>query len=441
MYFSDLRHPDIKLQQKLEYLYGLRTGSKINWDNVAYIALLEALGNPHLHIPPVIHVAGTNGKGSVVAMLRAVLEAGGYKVHAYTSPHLLRANERIVLAGRDISDDAFESYIDMVLPLIGDAQLSFFEIMTAIAFKAFAETAADFALLEVGMGGRLDCTNVVPAPLVCAINRISLDHTEFLGETIEEIAAQKAGIIKKNVPCVLGWQGDEARQSVIKEVISAKAISLDAPLYVYGVDWRVGAQDNAYAFKMDACEITFKAPALLGAHQIYNAAMVLAVLNMMRSKVDISSEHIDAGFANVRWPGRLQQLKTAEFDCELWLDCGHNDSAGEILAAQASAWHLQDQKPLFLVLGMLGHKDLEKFVAPVLPFCAQVYCVGISGEPASQSAESAAQMIRKIAPQTKICIRENVQQAIEAIEQEQENPKRILIAGSVYLAGEVLAHR
>ena len=208
MHKADLHHSNQSLQLKLEKIFQLRrTRSAVNWDREKYLDLLQHFGNPHAHLPPVIHVAGTNGKGSIIAMLRAVCEAAGMRVHCYTSPHLVQINERIVLAGKEIDDDLLESLIDEALGYIGDAPLSFFEVSTAIAFKAFSQVPADVLLLEVGMGGALDCTNVIEKSLVSVISRISMDHTQFLGDTIEEIAAQKSGIIKPGLPCIIGYQG------------------------------------------------------------------------------------------------------------------------------------------------------------------------------------------------------------------------------------------
>lgn len=438
MHISDLKHPDITLQQKLEYLYSLRTGSKINWDNAAYLNLLEKLGNPHKSVPPVIHVAGTNGKGSVVAMLHSIFEAAGYRVHTYTSPHLIRVNERIVLAGEEISDDALNTAIDEIVPLIGNVQLSFFEIMTALAFKAFARTPADVLLLEVGMGGRLDCTNVIEVPLVSIINRISLDHTEFLGRTIEEIAAQKAGIIKRNVPCAVGYQGDGQQADKVRDILLQEAQKLSSHLSCCDIDWYVKKNNDGFEFTVGNYKTSFPSPALPGDHQIYNAGLVLAALQTVTRYFKIESQHIKAGLSSVFWAGRLQQLAKTQSTHEIWLDCGHNDSAGEILAQQAKHWQEQDNKPFILIVGMLGTKDLETFVFPILPYCTRIYCVGISGEPNSQQAEMIAKKIFGFYPSCAVHPFSDVFLALQDCGQQQGVQSRILIAGSVYLAGEVL---
>lgn len=440
MHISDLKHPDSTLQQKLEYLYNLRTGSKINWDSAAYLRLLQRLGNPHLSLPPVIHVAGTNGKGSVVAMLRSIFEAAGYHVHAYTSPHLVRVNERILLAGETISDSVLNLIIDDVLELVGDDKLSFFEIMTAIAFKMFSETPADILLLEVGMGGRLDCTNVIDAPLVSIINRISMDHTEFLGGTLSEIAAQKAGIIKKGVPCVIGYQGLEVQANIVYDILINYAEGINAPVFCFGIDWKVFKKQDSFSFDLLSEKVLFPTPSLLGDHQIYNAGLVLAALEKIKNSFEISEQHIVQGLTTVSWAGRLQHLADVKSPHEIWLDCGHNDSAGEVLAQQVKQWRLQDNKPLILIVGMLGTKDLESFISPLLPFCSQIYCVGISGEPNSQQGEIIAQKIHALnsMPELHVCV--DVQAALKKLTNQPKCICRVLIAGSVYLAGEVLSH-
>lgn len=410
MYQSDLKHPQASLEKKLHALYALHRGAKIELGfRPAYLDLLRALGNPHLHLPPTIHVAGTNGKGSVIATLRAALEAGGYNMHAYTSPHLVRFNERIVLGGTMIDDAALESLIDEVLAANNGAELSFFEITTALAFTAFARHPADILLLEVGLGGRLDCTNVIPAPLASVITAISMDHMDYLGDTLEQIAAEKAGIIKSGAPCITGRQNPD-----VMKILQNTAAAQNAPFYV-----AKDLHDNA-------------APALIGLHQRENAAIALKTLDVIREDFPLQNDHIQTGLAQTIWPARLQKLSGADYglaqNWELWLDGGHNEAAGAALAAQAAQWHDQ---PLYLVLGMMQHKNPQSFTAPLLPHLNALYVVNIEGEPASMRAANLKTLLPTAIPA------QNYGQALQNIA-ENHPPGRILICGSLYLAGHVL---
>lgn len=438
MHRSDLWHENSNLQSKLEHLYSLRTGSKVNWNQEHYLRLLQKLGNPHLNLPPVIHVAGTNGKGSVVAMLRAIYTAQGYRVHTYTSPHLIRVNERICVAGEDISDDELEQAIDHILGLIGDEPLSFFEVMTAIAFLKFSQISADVLLLEVGMGGLMDCTNVIQSPLVSVINRISLDHTMFLGESLSDIAAQKAGIMKAGIPCVIGYQGGGESASEIMGVLRETAIKTGAILHEKGMFWNVEhAGDREFSFYCQGKTQSFPMPTLSGEHQIENAGLALAALCCATDTLPVTPENIAIGLQHVDWCGRLQRLQ--EGVTEIWLDCGHNDSAGEILAQQAEIWAQQDQKPQFLVLGMLDTKDVAGFVRPLLPYLSGVCVVPIRGEPSSLKFSEIQSRLARLTNSNNICEKNGVFSAIEFLKNSTPGGVRILVAGSVYLAGEVLA--
>lgn len=443
MHVSDLNHTDTDLQKKLEYIYGLRTGSKINWDGEAYLSLLNKLGNPHKSLPPILHVAGTNGKGSVVAMLRSVFEAAGYSVHTYTSPHLQRVNERIVLAGAEITNEQLHEIFDEVLFHCNGYALSFFEIITAAAFLIFSRIPADVLLLEVGMGGKLDCTNVVTNVLVSIINRISLDHTEFLGETIDLVATQKAGIIKKGVPCVLGFQGENSAAKIISNVVEDVANLCEAPLYIYGRDWSVEKKSDGFLFCESSQCRHFPMPALLGVHQMYNAGLIIKVVSLICDQFVIEHNHILAGLLQVKWEGRLQKIEVhhhdrGDADVEFWLDCGHNDSAGEILAQQMDVWQKSDSKDTILVVAMLGKKDFLSFIQPLLPFCSSVYCIGINNEPSSMDPVSARNKIFSLNPEIEIYAKKDIHEALEHIFFDQVSKRRVLIAGSVYLAGEVL---
>ena len=445
MHEADLYHSNQNVQRKLEQVYALRrTRNAVNWDQTKYLDLLQHFGNPHKHLPPVIHVAGTNGKGSVIAMLRAICEAAGMRVHSYTSPHLVHVNERIVLSGQQISDDVLEALIDEALEYIDDKPLSFFEVISAVAVKAFTQIPADMFLLEVGMGGRLDCTNVIETPLVSIINRISMDHTQFLGHTIEEIAAQKAGIIKQGVPCVVGYQGQGKQGDAVLDVVRNKAKEAGSELFIAGKDFSVSCDDgtNIMQFSYEGDVKDYPASALFGAHQCANAAVVLASLRQIDSLgIKISEAAIAKGLQNCKWPGRLQRIDK-EWPCdggmkshEIWLDCGHNDSAGEALAVQLERWIRDDSCPVFLVLGMLDTKDSKAFLAPILDKISGLYVVPIPHDPASTKA---GQIETACCGSMRVTEKNHFKDAVEEILNSANEPSRILIAGSVYLAGGVL---
>ena len=443
MHIADLQHDDQNLQKKLEHIFQLRrTKSAINWDQSMYTDLLEAFGNPHETLPPVIHVAGTNGKGSTVAMLRSILEASGKKVHAYTSPHLVNVNERIVLAGEHISNQRLEALIDEALSYINDAPLSFFEIMTAVAFKAFSETPAEVLLLEVGMGGRLDCTNVIKKPILSVINRISMDHTQFLGDTIREIAAEKAGIIKAGVPCVVGYQGDGEQASDVIDAVNIAAQHNDASVYFYGDHWSVEEHGASFIFKMGNRHREYAVPALAGGHQILNAGLALACLEVIGSQFSVSDDDIARGLASVSWPGRLQQLDAVwpseTYGNEIWLDAGHNDSAAQALQAQIKKWDQVSNRPVHLIVGMLTMKSPKPYLSPLLENVQHLHIVPISSDPNSHTRETLMPYVdlTKI-PSDHIHHSQDVISAVSAILNEYKDA-RIIISGSVYLAGEVL---
>ncbi len=418
MYASDLKHSCASLEEKLHKLYTLDRNKKIDLSfRPPFLNLLKKFGNPHLNLPPVVHVAGTNGKGSVIAMLKSVLKAAGYKVHTYTSPHLIRFNERINLAGTPITNDELESLIDEALELNADAELTFFEVTTAIAFAAFARHPADICLLEVGMGGRLDCTNVIENPLLTIINTISNDHAEFLGETLIDIAGEKAGIIKPKAPCIIGKQNETAIQGGVLEVFAAKAETLAAPLHY--------TEQPGAEFKT----------ALLGAHQNDNLAIVLKSLDLIKHDFPVPKTAIKKGLTAVQWPARLQKLGASAFglptNYEIFLDGGHNEDAGSALAAQAALWSQTDPKPLTVILGMMKGKDALSFMLPVLPFVKTFCLVDIKDEPHSQKAAD----LNGIFPQGQTY--PSYKDALKALPPS-ESEERILICGSFYLSGHVL---
>jgi dihydrofolate synthase/folylpolyglutamate synthase len=395
--------------------------------------LLAALGNPQDGLPPVVHVAGTNGKGSVVATLRACLEAGGYRVHAYTSPHLVRFHERIRLAGTLIAEDDLVALLEECERANGAAPITFFEITTAAAFLAFARTPADAVLLEVGLGGRLDATNLVRRPAATAITPISLDHQAFLGDTIAAIAGEKAGILKPGAPAILAPQPPEA-----EAVLEARARAIGAPLYRWGEDWRSFPAEGGMRYEGREWRLDLPRPALPGAHQIVNAGAAVACLEHL-ADLPVSAAAIAAGLRRIEWPARLQHLTRGPLVAmlpagwEVWLDGGHNPGAGAVLAEAAAGWR---DRPLFLVVGMLNTKDAAGFLKPLAPFAKTLEAVRIPGEenalPAAALAAAAASagLAARTAP--------SLAAALARIAGESAGG-RVLICGSLHLAGVVLA--
>ena len=395
--------------------------------------LLAALGNPERRLPPVIHVAGTNGKGSTLAFQRAMLEATGRKVHAYTSPHLVRFNERIVLAGAEISDVRLADVLDRCEAANGDAPITFFEVTTAAAFLAFAETPADIVLLEVGLGGRLDATNVVAAPQVTAITRVSTDHTEFLGDTIAKIAAEKAGIAKAGVPLVVGPQTDPA----VVDTICARAEDVGAPVHVGGRDWTIEQQGDGFAVHLDGRSIQSPSPGLPGAHQIDNAATAIASLGFVLSDAGLADAI--SGIASARWPARLQRLTTGPLvdavpeGTAVWLDGGHNDSAGAALAAWLAN---RSQRPVAVIVGMLSTKDPAEFLRPLGGHADHLIAVPVQ-ESAAGLAPGALALAAEQAGFRQAGTAASPLAGLRALGAAGEFAT-ILICGSLYLAGEVL---
>ncbi|MGE5145349.1 MAG: bifunctional folylpolyglutamate synthase/dihydrofolate synthase, partial [Candidatus Eiseniibacteriota bacterium] len=321
--------------------------------------LLETLGHPERRLPPVVHVAGTNGKGSTVAFMRAALEAAGFTAHVYTSPHLVRFNERIVVAGETIDDATLADILAACEAANAGAPITFFEITTVAAFVAFAGRHADYALIEVGLGGRLDATNLVPHPTLTAIAPVSLDHQGYLGNTLEEIAGEKAGILKPGVVGAIGPQPAEAA-----ETIARRAEAVGAPLYRCGMDWRVERAGDRLHYLGATGAFDLPLPNLAGAHQVDNAGLALACLELLGT-VRLDGEAVRRGLTEARWPARLQRLvrgpivEALPAATELWLDGGHNPAAGEALAHMAETWR---DKPLGLVVGMLDSKDSTTFL-------------------------------------------------------------------------------
>jgi dihydrofolate synthase / folylpolyglutamate synthase len=396
-------------------------------------ALLAGLGNPQERLPPVIHVAGTNGKGSTVATMRACLEAGGHRVHAYISPHLVRFHERIRLAGKLIEEDRLIELLQECESANGGAPITYFEITTAVAFLAFRRTPADIVLLETGLGGRLDATNVILRPAATAITPISLDHQAFLGETIAAIAGEKAGIMKPGAPAIIGPQMPEAAA-----VFEARAGQVGAPLLRFGQEWRCAANGGGMRYEGPRWQLDLPLPSLIGAHQIANSGTAIACLEQLAG-FRITRETIADGLRHIEWPARLQRLTRGPLVAmlptgwELWLDGGHNPSAGQVLAAAVSDWA---DRPLYLIVGMLNTKNAAGFLAPLAPHACALHAVTIPGEenplPAAAIA-AAAHSVGLAAHESS-----SVAAVIRAIATG-PTPARVLICGSLHLAGTVLS--
>jgi dihydrofolate synthase / folylpolyglutamate synthase len=395
--------------------------------------LLAALGNPQDRLPPAVHIAGTNGKGSTLATLRACFETAGYRVHAYTSPHLVRFHERIRLAGVLIDEDALLALLEECERANGGEPITFFEITTAAAFLAFARTPADVVLLETGLGGRLDATNVIARPAATAITPISLDHQAFLGDTIAAIAGEKAGILKPGVAAIIGPQPDEA-----ETVIEARAATIGAPLFRWQREWHCEPHGEGMRYIGTRWRLELPLPSLPGMHQLANAGIAIACLEQM-PKVALSPAALAQGLRHIEWPARMQRLVHGPLiemlpkGWELWLDGGHNPAAGEVVADVARGW---DDRPLDLVVGMLNTKDASGFLAPLAPHARALYAVTIPGE---ENPHPAAEIV-KAARSVGITARESeaVDEALREIVQ-QPGPARILICGSLHFAGIVLA--
>ena len=400
--------------------------------------LLKRLGSPEKKLPPLVHVAGTNGKGSLVAYLRAMAEAAGYRVHVYTSPHLVRFNERIRIAGRLIDDHALDEMLTECEEANGDTPISFFDITTALAFLAFSRVPADLGIIEVGMGGRYDSTNVIE-PAVSAITPIGYDHTGFLGDKLEGIAGEKAGIIKRAVPVVVGRQRD-----VSASVIAAEAAKLAAPMFRMGREWQMTPTAQGFRYESDLSTLDLPAPALIGAHQLDNAATAVACIERLRAaSFSIDDRAVRQGLASVEWPARLQRLTKGPLPdalppgSELWLDGGHNEDCGLVLARQASEWAKEPAPlPLHLIFSMMTTKDASGFLRPLARYAQTARAVPF---PAGHSAYTPDEACAKAAEVGLDCAPANdIGAALEDLLASQPAPMRVLICGSLYLAGAVL---
>jgi dihydrofolate synthase/folylpolyglutamate synthase len=390
--------------------------------------LLDAVGNPQDRLPPVIHIAGTNGKGSTQAMIRAGLEADGAAVHAYTSPHLARFHERIRLAGTLITEAALTDVLDRCYVANGADAITYFEITTVAGLVAFAETPADYTLLEVGLGGRLDSTNVVADPAVTIITPVDLDHQQYLGDTLGAIAGEKAGIMKRGVTCVVGPQHDESL-----EVIERHALRVGAPLLVYGQHWHVSIERGRLVYHDERGLLDLPLPNLRGPHQVMNAGAAIAALRYL-GKDDAACE---AAVTQAYWPARMEKLTAGPLvdlaaSAELWLDGGHNPAAGRVLADTLLGL---PKRPTHLICGMLNTKDISGYLTPLAALSATLTAVSIPGEANTIPAEKTAQYATDVGMTADIA--SSVEEAIKAITAKDPHA-RILICGSLYLAGHVL---
>jgi dihydrofolate synthase/folylpolyglutamate synthase len=390
--------------------------------------ILAALGHPERSIPPVVHVAGTNGKGSTQAMIRAGMESAGKSVHAYTSPHLARFHERIRLAGELISEPALTALLDECVQANGPDEITFFEITTAAAFLAFSRVPADYTLLEVGLGGRLDATNVVDRPALTIITPVSLDHQQYLGETVREIAGEKAGIIKRGVPCVVGPQTEEGLAA-----IEARAERLAAPLLVYGQHWQVSEERGRLVFQDENGLLDLPLPNLPGPHQVQNAGAAIMALRHL----GFDEAACEAAVTSAFWPARMQRLRQGPLvesapSVELWLDGGHNPAGGEAIAATLAR---MPKRETFAICGMLNTKDVTGYMRPLAPHLTGLTAVSIPGEKNTLPAEATrdAALAAGIAAD----VADSVAAALAAIAA-RNTGARVLICGSLYLAGSVL---
>lgn len=391
-------------------------------------AILAAIGSPHLSLPPTVHVAGTNGKGSSIAFLRAMLEADGKKVHVYTTPHLLEFNERIVLAGQQISDDLLFEACETVRVAAesNNIALGFYEATTAAAFWVFAKQPADFLLLETGMGGRLDATNIVPTPAISIITTISLDHQKFLGDSIAQIAFEKAAIIKPRTLCICSMQHDEAF-----EVIEARCQGVNADLLAFGADFWVEPSATGMLYRSENQFLEFSKPSLVGYHQWVNSASAIAAAFALQ----VPSNSIERGLVGAKWPSRLELVEKpfVPQGWEFWLDGGHNAAAAYALANHVlDEW--DDGKPTYLLFGTTRGRDVLGFVAKFKDSVQHVALVKVNSEPNSYDAE---EMLEQLADKQGFSSHQSIHAAVQFLHSHNPAPARVLCCGSLFMRGDV----
>ena len=404
--------------------------------------LLQRLEHPERELPPVIHVAGTNGKGSTIAYLRAILEAAQLRVHAYTSPSLVRINECFRLGraggGTLVGDEELRAALERCERANAGAPITLFEIETAAAFCLFAQHPADVVLLEVGLGGRLDATNVIEAPLATVIAPVSMDHTEFLGDTLTTIAGEKAAIIKRNVPVICAEQSPEAAA-----IIEAQARRMHAPLYTAGQEWHVNVERGRLVYQDERGLMDLAAPKLFGRHQFDNAGLAIATLRALDTlKVDAAA--YEAGIVGAEWPARMQRLASGALvdqappGCEIWLDGGHNAEGGRVVAAALGDLEERVSRPLVVIVGMMANKDAGGFLANFAGLTRHIIAVQIPDRDNAMPPDRLADAARALGMRVETL--GSVEAALRSLARlAYEVPPRILITGSLYLAGQVLA--
>jgi dihydrofolate synthase/folylpolyglutamate synthase len=404
--------------------------------------LLARLDHPERKLPPVIHVAGTNGKGSTIAYLRAILEAAKLRVHVYISPHLVRINECFRLGrlggGVLVGDDELREAFAHCERVNAGAPITIFEAETAVAFWLFAQHEADVVLLEVGLGGRLDATNVIDTPLASVITPVSMDHTEFLGDTLAKIAGEKAGILKRSVPAIVAEQAPEAMA-----VIEAQAKRLGAPLHAAGQAWHVSVERGRLVYQDDRGLMDLAAPRLFGRHQFDNAGLAIATLRALDA-FKIDSVAFEAGIVNAEWPARMQRLASgalvdlAPLGCELWLDGGHNAEGGRVAASALADLEERVSRPLVVIAGMMANKDATAFLANFAGLTRHIVAVPIPDRDNAMPPDRLADAARALGMRVEVS--PGIEAALQSLARlAYEVPPRILITGSLYLAGHVLA--
>ncbi len=407
----------------------------IKYDLNNIIRLLEKLGSPHLKLPPVIHIAGTNGKGSSVALFKSIFEAAGLKAHSYTSPHLIEYNERIVLANEKISDNFLFEICEKtrLVSLSIGLEPTFFEGTTVAAFLAFSQTPADILILETGLGGRLDATNVVPKPLLTLITPISYDHIDVLGNTLSLIATEKAGIIKPEVPCLISCQTDE-----VYEILLTKCQEVGAPAFCYEYDFGLMPKNKeSFIYLSKTMNLEFPKPSLLGDHQLINAATVIAGIGLINKEFNITTSEISTGLKNTIWPARIQQIDPVKYqhlasnNIRIWVDGAHNNGGAQVLAH----W-LKDnlESPIYLILGMTKNRNIEDFCAFFRGLIAGGYGVRVISETSSYGAEILS--TRANSAGINFCPAESLEEAIREINTLSRGNANIIVTGSLFLAAD-----
>jgi dihydrofolate synthase / folylpolyglutamate synthase len=400
--------------------------------------LLARLDHPERLLPPVIHVAGTNGKGSTIAYLRAILEAAGLRVHVYTSPYLVRINECFRLGGRLVSDDELRRVLEHCERVNQGEPITIFEIKTAAAFCLFAQQEADVVLLETGLGGRLDATNVIERPVAVVITPVSMDHMEFLGNSLAAIAGEKAAIIKRGAPAICAEQSPEAMA-----VIEAQAGRMRAPLHAAGQQWHVGVERGRLVYQDERGLMDLAAPKLFGRHQFDNAGLAIATLRAIEA-FRVEAAAFEAGIVNAEWPARMQRLvagalvEQAPPGSEIWLDGGHNAEGGRVAAAALGDLEERVSRPLVVIAGMMANKDAGAFLANFVGLTRHIVAVPIPGHDNAMPPDRLADAARALGMRVENAA--SVEAALQTLSRlAYEAPPRILITGSLYLAGHVLA--